>query len=200
MLELWAYAFGIMYSPGPVNLLGLHGGIHGRTKQNIPYFVGVAAAMFILFVTMNLIGGSLVTQSSLPYFSVLGCGYIFYIAYKLLRATVTLTGHDNEEYLTFKDGLILQLLNPKGLIATLPIVTIQFPAAGIHGTSSVFWIAVLSMLAFGAPTSYSLIGSLLGRRIEQPMYFRVFNIVMALLLVFVAFEIGYQHVYLLWFG
>ncbi|WP_028022031.1 LysE family translocator [Enterovibrio calviensis] len=199
MLEIFAYAIGIMYSPGPVNLLGLNGGIQGKTKQNLPYFTGVAIAMLILFVSLNVVGGSLVTEDSLPFVSAAGCGYILYIASKLMVARVQIDNKEIDDSLTFKDGLVLQLLNPKGLIATLPIVTIQFPAAGIHGTSSLFWIFVLSILAFGAPTSYSVIGGLIGRRIRQPNYFRVFNVLMALMLAFVAIDIFYQNVYTPWF-
>ncbi|MGF1768452.1 LysE family transporter [Enterovibrio makurazakiensis] len=199
MLELFAYAIGIMYSPGPVNLLGLNGGIQGKTKQNLPYFTGVAIAMLILFVSLNVVGGSLVTEESLPFVSAVGGCYILYIASKLISARIQIDNNKMEDSLSFKDGLVLQLLNPKGFIATLPIVTIQFPAAGIHGASSLFWIFVLCLLAFGAPTSYSVIGGLIGRRIQQPIYFRAFNVLMALMLAFVAIDIFHQNVYTPWF-
>ncbi|MDD1780334.1 LysE family transporter [Enterovibrio sp. ZSDZ35] len=201
MLELWAYAIGIMYSPGPVNLLGLHGGVQRKTRQNLGYFAGVSSAMFILFVVMSLLGGSLITASTLPYVSVVGCAYILYIAIKLFRSDVSFkTESADTAHLTYVDGLLLQLLNPKGYIATLPIVTIQFPAAGISGFSSLFWIGVLTVLAFGAPASYSIVGAFVGQQIEKPIYFRIFTVLMSLLLVYVAFGIAYQHIYLTWFA
>lgn len=95
-----------------------------------------------------------------------------------------------------RQGLILQLLNPKGVVATLPIATIQFPGAGIHGTGILVWSVVLAVLAIGAPGSYALVGHLLGRRIENPRFFRWFNRVMAALLFYVAASIGYEFVYL----
>ena len=33
MLAIIAYALGVMYTPGPVNLLGLNVGINGQGKQ-----------------------------------------------------------------------------------------------------------------------------------------------------------------------
>ncbi|WP_039849970.1 LysE family translocator [Grimontia indica] len=201
MFELWAYAFGIMYSPGPVNLLGLNGGLQNRTREDLGFFAGVATAMLILFISMLLIGGTLVSTTSLPYISIIGCSYILYIAWKLAKAKVDINKSPcNKNAMTFHDGLVLQLLNPKGIIATLPIVTIQFPAAGIHGMESLFWIGSLTILAFGAPASYSLIGSLLGKRIANPVYFRVFNISMSVLLVYVSLDIAHQQTYLPWFG
>ncbi len=200
MLEVWAYAFGIMYSPGPVNLLGLYGGVHGKTRQNIGYFAGVGVAMFILFLAMGLMGGALVDKKSLPFISILGCGYILYISGKLIVARISVDSQDKKtEVLAFRDGLLLQLINPKGIIATLPIVTIQFPAAGVSGIRSLLWITLLAIAASGAPSSYSLIGGLLGRRIENPVYFRVLNIVMSMLLFYVALDIGFKHIYRPWF-
>ena len=200
MLEVWAYAFAVMYSPGPVNLLGLYGGLHGKTRQNVGYFAGVGVAMLFLFSIMSLMGGSLVDKKSLPFVSILGCGYILYLAGKLMVARVSLANQGKKaDVLSLRNGVLLQIVNPKATIATLPIVTIQFPAAGISGYNSLLWIVLLAIAAAGAPASYSIIGSLLGRRIEKPAYFRVLNITMAILLIYVALDIGFNHVYRPWF-
>jgi threonine/homoserine/homoserine lactone efflux protein len=100
--------------------------------------------------------------------------------------------------LNFRSGLIMQLLNPKALVAILPIVTVQFPAAQITGVSIFLWSFVLSSMAFGAPGSYLLMGARLSRFISQPLYFRALNLSMALLLLYVAMDIAYNHVYLKW--
>jgi len=56
-------------------------------------------------------------------------------------------------------------VNPKGLAATLPIATIQFPAEDITGYSIVTWSLILSIFSFGAPSGYSIIGMILGENI-----------------------------------
>ena len=45
MLGIVAYALGAMYSPGPVNLLGLNIGIIGQARQSIGFCLGVDTAM-----------------------------------------------------------------------------------------------------------------------------------------------------------
>lgn len=95
---------------------------------------------------------------------------------------------------------MIQLLNPKAMIATLPIASIQFPAAQIHGWSLLPWSLLLGLLAAGAPGSYSLLGDLVGRRIQDPRWFRYFNLIMAALLLYSAGALAYQHVYLLLLG
>lgn len=87
---------------------------------------------------------------------------------------------------------MMQALNPKGIIAVIPITTIQLPAAGISGWHILIWSAGLSVLAFGAPFSYAISGSLLGSRIRQPGLFKSFNRLLAAMLIIVALKLGYS--------
>ncbi|NQY86712.1 MAG: LysE family transporter [Colwellia sp.] len=197
MLTIITYAFGIMYTPGPVNLLGVHSGINGKVSEHIGFFIGIAGAMFILFVTLGFLGNTFINPKFIPYMSLLGCCYIVYIAWKVMTAKVSINSSSGEgKVLSIWDGLFMQLLNPKGLLATLPIATIQFPAENIQGSAIVIWSIGLSILAFGAPFSYSMIGLLIGKKLNKPIYFKVFNIFMSVLLVSVAINIGYEYVYL----
>lgn len=196
MIEIFAYAIGVMYTPGPVNLLGLNTGMNGHFKASAGFYFGVGSAMLCLFLLFGWLGSTLVGDRELMVISVLGCSYITYLAVKILRATVHVDTHGaRERPLRYRDGLIMQLLNPKGVVATLPIATIQFPGAGIHGPALVFWSLVLTVLAIGAPGSYSLAGKLLGQRITHPAFFKWFNRTMALLLIYVAGAIGYEFVF-----
>lgn len=197
MLEIFAYAIGVMYTPGPINLLGLHSGIQGKLRLHVGFFAGVAAAMLILFIGLSFLGNHLINQLLLPYISLVGCAYILYIAWKVFGSNIEVSSSTtNCNVLSFRDGFVMQLLNPKALVATLPISTIQFPAAGITGGGVIAWSLVLTVLAFGAPGSYSAVGTMVGKRIENPVYFKIFNILMSALLVFVAISIGYEHAYL----
>ncbi|MCO7205367.1 MULTISPECIES: LysE family translocator [Pseudoalteromonas] len=194
MADIFAYAIGIMYTPGPINLLGLSSGLNKQTRSHLGFFIGVGSAMFILFVLLSYLGLQVINPQFLPYVSLIGCGYILYIAWKVAKAKVQVSDTSADASLSFFDGLFMQLLNPKALVATLPIATIQFPSADITGAAIVFWSLILTILAFGAPTSYSLAGLMLGKQVSRPGVFNVFNKLMAILLVYVALMIAYEHV------
>ncbi len=194
MADIFAYAIGIMYTPGPINLLGLSSGLNKQTRSHLGFFIGVGSAMFILFVLLGYLGLQVINPHFLPYVSLIGCGYILYIAWKVAKAKVQVSDTSADASLSFFDGLFMQLLNPKALVATLPIATIQFPSADITGAAIVFWSFILAILAFGAPTSYSLAGLMLGKQVSRPGVFNVFNKLMAVLLVYVALMIAYEHV------
>ncbi|GHA93950.1 LysE family translocator [Modicisalibacter luteus] len=197
MLEIIAYALGVMYTPGPVNLLGLNAGLHGQAKASLGFFLGVGLAMFTLFVLFGLAGAAWVQGDMLAVIGALGCGYIFYLAIKIAKSSINMAAvRRTPRALRFRDGLIMQLCNPKGIVATLPIATIQFPAVGIHGVGLIVWSLGLAALAIGAPGSYALVGAVLGKRVEDPVILKGFSLTMSALLIAVSLSIGYEHVWL----
>ena len=197
MLAIIAYALGVMYTPGPVNLLGLNVGINGQARQSVGFCLGVGTAMLAYLLVLGWAGAAWINDDALVVVSALGCSYIIYLACKIARSNADFSTPANvPRLLSYRDGLVMQLLNPKAIVATLPITTLQFPAAGIHGLSLVIWAFGLAMLAAGAPGSYVVMGSLVGQRIKNPAIVRRFNGLMAGLLVAVAFSIGFEHVWL----
>lgn len=198
MVEILVYAFGIMYTPGPVNLLSLNAGLNGKVGSSVHFCVGVGVAMFLLFLLFGYSGALLPAG----YQAVIGLGgsaYILWLAFKIGRSTLrqpcpetdAAAPVDNRVF-SFRSGLLMQLCNPKAPVAILPIVTVQFPAAGISGPGILLWSLLLGTLAFGAPGSYLLLGARLGRLIQRPGFFRWLNRLMALLLVYVACDIAYD--------
>lgn len=197
MVEILAYAFGIMYTPGPVNLLSLNTGLNAQTR--LKFCIGVGCAMLLLFVLFGYTGAWLLSPEYQMVISVLGCIYIAYLAFQIARVNVKVQARSQPAAtLTFRTGLLMQLLNPKAPIAILPITTVQFPAAEISGISILFWSLVLATMAFGAPTVYMLMGRYLNGWISKPSYFRMLNLAMAVLLFYVAGDIAYSHVLQAW--
>lgn len=202
MIEIFIYAFGIMYTPGPFNLLSLHAGLSGHFYSPLRFCAGGASSMFLLFLIFGYTGSWIISPQYQLFISFIGSFYIAYLAYKIALSKITLSTSTNasqkiqDNKLGFKSGFIMQLFNPKSFIAILPIVTIQFPAIHITGESILFWSLILSGFAFGAPSSYLLIGYCLGKFVKNPRYFYLFNTSMAILLFYVAGDIAYHHFYL----
>lgn len=197
MTHILLFAFGIMYTPGPVNLLALNNGLQGRLGAQVPFSLGVAVALFLWFVLVGHAGSGIVSQATLPWIGIPGCAFIVYLAVKIMRSKVDMNGAKRSEGVTtFRDGLLIQLLNPKAFMVVLPVTTIQFPEAGITGAQIAVWSALLALMGFGAPTTYAALGALLGQRINRPLWFRAFNAAMGALLLFVAADMAVRNVIL----
>jgi len=65
MVEIFAYAFGIMYTPGPVNLLSLNAGLNDEVSSALRFCVGVGLAMLLLFLLFGYTGAWLAVPTLL---------------------------------------------------------------------------------------------------------------------------------------
>ncbi len=108
--------FPLVFSPGPANLVFALSGIHQGIKNSIPLIIGVNLVFIINSIVVGYgLGGILKTYPQVGnIFQIIGAFYIFYLAYKFFKSTNTKQNTNKKILFTFKDGLILQLFNPKG--------------------------------------------------------------------------------------
>lgn len=189
MLDIIIYALGVMYTPGPVNAICLNSGIQ-KQSSILSFSFGVAIAMFALFSIVSLIGETLMNETFLQWTAILGATYILWLAYKIFVSQVSNVELKSRQSISLRDGLMLQLLNPKAITVALPIATVQFPSAGITGGYIFIWCAILALLAFGAPTIYYIAGHLIGKKINETGFLVVMNKLMAVLLLFVGLKMA----------
>jgi threonine/homoserine/homoserine lactone efflux protein len=161
----------------------------------------VGVALCIWFVVIGYAGRAIISDGVMPAISALGCAFILYLAYKVVMSDVegVLNGEGGSS-LSFRDGLLMQLLNPKSFLAVLPVTAVQFPAAGIEGGQIAVWSAALGSLGFGAPLAYAVVGTKISRHIENTVYLKWFNYLMGAALAWVALDMAYSHVYLVLCG
>lgn len=193
MLEILIYAFSIMYSPGPANLLALFAGLNRQGWPAIRYCFGVGSAMLLFFILVSYLGESFIPPESRSVFSILGGLYIAYLALKVWFASFDdQKEHRSSDNISYSTGLILQLCNPKSLIAVIPITTVLFSKAGIEGAAILPWCLLLAAMATGAPGMYLMFGSLLRHASLNPRVMAWINRLMALLLSYVAYGFLFQ--------
>lgn len=186
-MEIFLYAFSVMYSPGPVNVMGLNAGLTGQFRRTVGFFIGVGCAMFALFLIFGYTGEALISRSVLPYLALVGGLYTLYLAFKVFTSKVVLPGKgepvsENEKPLTFWNGFLIQALNPKGMMVVLPITTVMFPAAHVTGMGIALVSTMIALGGAGAPGIYSFLGAVLGKRITKESYFNFFNRLMGVAL------------------
>jgi len=197
MLGIVLFCFGVMYTPGPVNILSLNCGMQRKTSRHVPFCLGVGTALAFYFALVGYVGTAIVGSGVLPLIAGLGSCFILYLGWKVVTSDVDLARSEKSVgALDYKDGLLMQLLNPKAFMVVLPVATIQFPAAGIEGPAVVGWALALGALAVGAPLSYAAIGALLSKRVKRYRYFKYLNYVMGAMLFLVAGDMAYEQVYL----
>jgi len=123
-LILWlAVIFPLVYSPGPGNILCAVCGAANTFRGSVPFILGLDVVYTCYSVLLGL-GLGAVIQRYPPAFTTLqflGVLYLLYLAYAFLARSVD-AGQQTARRLTFKDGLISQALNIKGV----SIITLMY--------------------------------------------------------------------------
>jgi len=106
----------IIPSPGPANILYAVSGSSFGVKKTVPFWL--ATNITSLFQTLSVgFGLNLVMQTN-PEVAIivkyLGVGFLFYLAYKFFKMSVD--AKTSIKPLTFKDGIIIEILNAKYLM------------------------------------------------------------------------------------
>ena len=196
MLGILLYAIGVMYTPGPVNIISLNIGAQGRFKAHIPFLIGIWSVLCFYFLLIGYAGRMVVNDRVLPFIAIGGVCFILHLAYRILTSTIKDVEGSRTAVLTFKDGVLMQLLNPKVMLVVLPVATVQFPAAGIDGAGVALWSLLLSGLGLLAAFIYAGLGASVSRRLRNTKFLRYINVALGLMLIAVAADMAWHHVYL----
>ncbi len=146
LLSALLFIVALYGSPGPVPLTLIASGAAFGLRASIPFIAGTLCGVCLLFLA-SAYGLSLLFEQY-PHahrlFQYLCLGYISYLAWRLANAGTRRTGQGKA--LGFGAGVMLNLLNPKGYIATLGTIA-QF---SLPGPDYGFSIAVLLALVIGS--------------------------------------------------
>lgn len=200
MFKLLLYSISILFTPGPVNVVAFNLGLSGKALKSKGYLLGVSSGMFLLLTIYGYTSVSAIPLSFLKYISLLGSLYIAYLGFKTILSSNIVTETKITNALTFKNGILAQLLNPKATLATLPIATINFPSNHITGILILVGALLFGILDFIAASTYVLLGHSSYSLIKNKKLLMFMNIILGLILIYVACTIFYQHTYLVFKG
>ena len=190
----WASAITLVLitalTPGPNNLSCASMGVSFGFRRSRDYLLGIGVGITIIMLLAGWLSNFLrdVFPTFEPILRVVGAFYILYLAYQTVRLT-----YDGEnggsEPLDFKAGVLLQFLNPKLVLFGLTLYT-----AYLLPLTDFFIPFVISALVMGARgyltnVIWVLFGSAIRRYLSNPVYARVFNIAVALVLVYSAADL-----------
>lgn len=189
VVSFLVYVFVMSFTPGPNNIMAMLFANQYGFKKTLRFCLGVGSGFFVIMILssyFNLLLHNVVPKIELP-MMILGSGYMLYLAYNILTSTAGGNGNEGGKYNSFLAGMLLQFVNPKGVLYGITVVsTFILPYHTSHSSLLLLslFLGVVGMLSTG---SWSLFGSVFQKFLSN--YMQQFNIVMALLLVYSAVSI-----------
>jgi threonine/homoserine/homoserine lactone efflux protein len=184
-----SYVFVTTFTPGPNNIMSMTNGNNFGYKKTLKYILGVTTGFAVIMILCNYL--NLLLVGFVPkikiYMDILGVAYMLYLAVKILRSSSTSHNGQSKSLNTFTAGITMQFVNPKvilyGITVTSSFILPYYNDIGILLLFSIFF----ALIAFLSTSCWALFGSLFQKFLSK--YNKLFNIAMALLLVYSALSV-----------
>ena len=179
--------FGIVaaYTPGPNNFVAFYSGFNFGIKRTLPHIFGVTFGFPFLLLCMalgliNVFKLYPLIQEILKY---LGTLFLIYLAYKISFSRSVSGENKNKNPVKFIETFIFQFLNPKGVIASVIVVS-TYIDTGENFVNYTTQIIILSFIvSVTSITLWTFMGRFLRKFATNQKFINYFNYAMSLLLL-----------------
>lgn len=135
----------------------------------------------------NIIMQNIIPIIKLP-LTIFGVGYMLYLAFKIVTSKEQDANNEVEEKRNlFFVGTFLQFINPKGILFGITVVATYILPYYSSYISYLLFSLLLGFVGIISTFSWALCGSVFQKLLQQ--HRQIFNIIMALLLVYSAISI-----------
>ncbi len=181
-IALALFVFVSTFSPGPNNMMLLASGANIGVSRTIPHILGVALG-FGMMVFLVGIGVQNLFEHFPALHQILNSLCIVYLLYLAFKIATSKPSLENQDYkpMTFLSAAMFQWVNPKGWSMALTAVSLYNPEASMYGLI----LITLTFVAINIPscTTWVFAGKQISQLLKSPTHIRLFNGVMAALLV-----------------
>ena len=180
------------FTPGPNNLSCASMSINFGIRKTMNYLYGIVTGFFLLLSLCGFFSNLLFTAipSVEPIMRWIGAAYILYLAYGSFKASFSFKEKSNQFLLGFYKGVLLQFINPKGVIYGLTLYSVFLNP--LIGNS--FYIILFSLgftfIGFCSDLTWALFGAMINQYLHHLKLRIIINSILSLLLVYTAVKIS----------
>jgi len=186
IFALLSFVVATAFTPGPNNLMLLSSGLSFGYKRTLPLITGIMIGFPLMVVAVGLGVGELFEIFPLLYsiLKVVGISYLLWMAWKISQTKGTLQTSKTNKPFTILQSALFQWVNPKAWIMAMTSTTSFISNEGDIQLQVLFIAFIYFIVGLFSTHSWALGGVLLQKIIQQEKSLHIFNVSMALLMVF----------------
>ena len=174
----------VSMTPGPNNLLLAASGANYGFFRTLPHMCGVIIGFAIMVVASGFGLGMMLNefpQVILP-LKIMSVSFLLYLSWRIATGGAHVV-EGKSQPLTFLPAVLFQTINPKGISFLLSIMGAQVSNAEPLLPQLIPLFILLPLFTLLSAVTWTMFGTAIGKLMQSQGAFRVFNLVMASLLV-----------------
>jgi threonine/homoserine/homoserine lactone efflux protein len=174
-------------TPGPNNVMLLASGVNYGFRRTLPHMLGVTVGFSVMLVMVGF-GLAEFFLRAPGFYRVLrwaGALYLLYLAVRIATAgpvTTDTGGANKSRPFGFMAAALFQWVNPKAWVVAVTAFSAYVPA-GVSSTWILVFGLLFAMVNIPCISVWVLFGTILKHWLHEPRTARIFNVVMAILLM-----------------
>jgi threonine/homoserine/homoserine lactone efflux protein len=179
------YCIAMSGTPGPNNLMVLASGVNYGYKRSQPHIWGINIGFSLMMFILALgVGAVFLAEPRLQFaMKMIGVIYMLWLAWKIATQQGIGEGKSASKPLTFLQAAAFQWVNIKAWMMVLGAISVYAPM-GFNPWQKAFYLSGVMLIAGSAPTHiWTLFGVGIRSYLENPKALRIFNVMMAVVLV-----------------
>ena len=185
LLALVTFCVATLFTPGPNNIMLMTTGLNFGFRRALPHIFGVAMGFGAMVLGIGLGLGAVISAYPVLYdiAKYLGATYLLYLAWKIATSgPVKAHGAVSGKPMTFLQAVAFQWVNPKAWVMALGGLS-TYAAVAAFPLNVMIVAGLFGSLGIASGGTWVGFGTALQRLVRDPKAVRIFNVVMALLLV-----------------
>jgi threonine/homoserine/homoserine lactone efflux protein len=192
LLSSVAFALAMCATPGPNNTMVTASGATFGFRATIPHMLGIAVGFSMMLIVLALGGGNVFLDHPSIHLALkwAGVAYLLWLAFHIATARPTLRSataerpadRSNRKPLSFIRAALFQWVNPKASVIGLSAIATYTHAGQVVGQTLIL-AAVFLLICLPCVAFWTLTGVGAARLLRTERAIRIFNLVLASLLV-----------------
>ncbi|MHB0774815.1 LysE family translocator [Halomonas sp. WWR20] len=175
------YMISMTITPGPNNLMLTASGANYGFRRTLPHIFGILVGCFVLFSAVALGLGLIFERYPLvqTLLRLVGSAYLLYLAWRIATAPPPdLRQRGEGRPLSFWQAAAFQFANPKAWIMGLALIAGFLPDNGNPVLNAMLLAGFAELIALPCISMWAGFGTVIGRWLDSPRAWRVFNVTM----------------------
>lgn len=184
---LWGtilYVSIVSMTPGPNNLLLAASGANYGFIRTLPHMCGVIVGFALMVVASGFGLGIILNefpQVILP-MKIISVSFLIYLSWRIAKGGAHVI-EGKAQPLSFLPAVLFQTINPKGISFLLSIMGAQVSDTGPLLPQLIPLFILLPAFTVLSAVTWTMFGAAIGRLMQSQQAFKIFNVIMASLLI-----------------
>ncbi|MFL2840690.1 MAG: LysE family translocator [Pseudohongiellaceae bacterium] len=185
LFTIFIFATSATVTPGPNNIMIMTSGLNFGIFKSLPHYLGICIGFPVMVILIGLGFGLVFDRYPFVYdlIRVIGIAYLLFLSWLIANASPNSLDTTQKKPLSFIQAILFQWVNPKAWVMATGAIAAFTSEIGDFFIQVVLIALIFLIVAFPCTGTWLFFGGWLKKILKNPYHQKIFNIIMASLLV-----------------